>query len=244
MLGKQTIKKKPWKFHVIFWNKSCFALVSDTAAKDIFPKCVTNSQTHVSHTPQNITAQQHGIGFGDGNFSHIVIISNPNLSRVLLLGDRRKVSRSLQKTNLSHEGSIFLRRKKSDAKQQTRLFLFFTQTLQELRMLSSVTLNCQVTKIVWIQVLNCPNCNQCLKCHKSPGLSFQLSKWQKQLSELWKLSSIVAHCQNCKKNCQNSRNCQNVSKLSTKIKIVVSCQNCQKLSWLLKKVTYWAVVDS
>ena len=28
-----------------------------------------------------------------------------------------------------------------------------------------------------IQVLNCQNCNQCLKCHKSPGLSFQLSKW-------------------------------------------------------------------
>ena len=28
----------------------------------------------------------------------------------------------------------------------------------------------------WIQVLNCQNCNQCLKCHKSPGLSFQLSK--------------------------------------------------------------------
>ena len=162
-----------WKFSWV--AQIAFALVSDTAAKDIFPKCVTNSQTHVSHTPQNITAQQHGIGFGDGNFSHIVIISNPNLSRVLLLGDRRKVSGSLQKTNLSHEGSIFLRRKKSDAKQQTRLFLFFTQTLQELRMLSSVTLNCQVTKIVWIQVLNCPNCNQCLK-YKFSRIFFAIIK--------------------------------------------------------------------
>ena len=64
-----------------------------------------------------------------------------------------------------------------------------TKTSQELRMLSSVTINCQV--------LNCQNCNQLLKSHKSPGLSFQLSKWQKQLSELWKLSSIV---KNCKKN--------------------------------------------
>ena len=50
------------------------------------------------------------------------------------------------------------------------------KTLQELRMLASVTLNCQVTKIVINQVLNCQNCNQCLKCPKSPGLSFQLAK--------------------------------------------------------------------
>ena len=53
------------------------------------------------------------------------------------------------------------------------------QTLQELRMLSSVTINCQITMIVWIQVFNCQNCDQCLKCHKSPGLSFQLSKLSK-----------------------------------------------------------------
>ena len=26
--------------------------------------------------------------------------------------------------------------------------------------------------IVWIQVLNCQNCNHCLKCHSSPRLSF------------------------------------------------------------------------
>ena len=74
----------------------------------------------------------------------------------------------------------------------------FNKTSQELRMLSSVTINCQVTKVVMIQVLNCQNCDQCLKFHKSPGLSFQLSKWQKQLSELWKLSPIVKNCQNCK----------------------------------------------
>ena len=43
----------------------------------------------------------------------------------------------------------------------------------------------------WIQDLNCQNCNQCLKCHKSPGLSYQLSKWQKQLSELSSIVKIV-----------------------------------------------------
>ena len=41
----------------------------------------------------------------------------------------------------------------------------FNKTSQELRMLSSVTINCQVTKIVIN--LNCQYCNQCRKCHKS-----------------------------------------------------------------------------
>ena len=69
------------------------------------------------------------------------------------------------------------------------------KTLQELRMLSSVTLNCQVTKIVWIQVLNCQNCNQCLKCHKS----------------------CLCNCQNGKKyNCQKKIQ---LSKMSTIVKI-------------------------
>ena len=44
------------------------------------------------------------------------------------------------------------------------------KTSQELRMLSTVTLYCQV-KLLWIQGLNCQNCNQCLKCRKSAGLS-------------------------------------------------------------------------
>ena len=35
------------------------------------------------------------------------------------------------------------------------------QTWQELRMLSSVNINCQVTMISWIQILNCQYCNQC-----------------------------------------------------------------------------------
>ena len=45
----------------------------------------------------------------------------------------------------------------------------YPKTLQELRMLSSVTINCQLTKIV----INpgsqsfCQYCNQCRKCHKS-----------------------------------------------------------------------------
>ena len=149
-------------------------MVSDTAAKDIFPKCVTNSQTHVSHTPQNITAQQHGIGFGDGNFSHIVIISNPNLSRVLLLGDRRKVSGSLQKTNLSHEGSIFLRRKK--VTQNSKLGFFYSSPKH--------CKNCECCPVSLLIVrsqrlsefrfsirivISVPNIN-------SPGFSLQLSK--------------------------------------------------------------------
>ena len=50
------------------------------------------------------------------------------------------------------------------------------KTSQELWRLSSVTLNCQVTKIVWIQVLDCQNCNQ------SSGLSLQLSKSSKIFS--------------------------------------------------------------
>ena len=41
---------------------------------------------------------------------------------------------------------------------------FLKETSQELRMLSSLTINCQVRMIVWIQVLNCQNCNHCLKC--------------------------------------------------------------------------------
>ena len=57
-----------------------------------------------------------------------------------------------------------------------------TKTSQELRMLSSVTINCQITKIVMNSGSQLQNCNQCLKCHKSPGLSFQLSKLHKQLS--------------------------------------------------------------
>ena len=41
------------------------------------------------------------------------------------------------------------------------------KTSQELWMLSSVTINCQVTMIDWIQVLNRQNCNRCLKCQVS-----------------------------------------------------------------------------
>ena len=119
--------------------------------------------------------------------------------------------------------------------------LLFGKTSQELRMLSSVALKLSGKQwLAWIQVLNCQNYNQCLKCHKSPGLSFQLSKWRKkwsklskkfsivkivktnsQLSELSKLSTIVENCQKMSKNCQN---CQ---KLSRWLKIVEIVKNCQ-----------------
>ena len=67
-----------------------------------------------------------------------------------------------------------LRRYTFEAYLQITEFLLPCSVTNIARMLSSsVTLNCQVTKN-W--VLNCQNCNQCLKCHISPGLSFQLSK--------------------------------------------------------------------
>ena len=51
----------------------------------------------------------------------------------------------------------------------------FWKTSQELQMLSSVTINCHVRMIVWMQVLNCQNCNQCLKCQVSSTV-FQIVK--------------------------------------------------------------------
>ena len=86
----------------------------------------------------------------------------------------------------------------------------------------------------WIQVLNCQNCDQCLKCHKSPGLYFQLLKWQKQLSESWKLSPIVKIVKMVRivKICQN---CKKLLRLSKIVKIARNCQDCWKWSKLSKK---------
>ena len=70
------------------------------------------------------------------------------------------------------------------------------KTSQELRMLSSVTLNYQVTKSVMnIQVLNCQHCNQCFKCHKSLGLSLSFSLFWLHPSEgkafVWNKNVLV-----------------------------------------------------
>ena len=46
--------------------------------------------------------------------------------------------------------------------------LYLVHKTSQLQMLSSVTFNCQV-RLSWVQVLNCQNFYQCLKCHKSPG---------------------------------------------------------------------------
>ena len=62
---------------------------------------------------------------------------------------------------------------------------FFAKTSQELRMLSSVTINCQVTinydtvtqRLSWFRVLNYQCCNQCLKCHK---LKKSWKNWRKR----------------------------------------------------------------
>ena len=83
------------------------------------------------------------------------------------------------------------------------------KTSQELRMLSSVTINCQVRMIVWIQVLNCQNCNQCLKCQVSRTV-FPIAK-----------------------NCLNFQNCPKLLKLS---KIVIKCQKLSKNSKLSKRI--------
>ena len=81
------------------------------------------------------------------------------------------------------------------------------KTLQELRMLSSVTINWQVRMNVWIQVLNCQNCNQCLK--------YQVSRT---------VFPIVKNCLNCPKLSKIVKNCPKLS-----LEIVI--KNChQKLS--------------
>ena len=61
-----------------------------------------------------------------------------------------------------------------------------SKTSQELRMLSSVTLNFQVTRLSWIQFFNCQKCNQCLKCHKSQGLSLSWYLFQRSSKEVLK----------------------------------------------------------
>ena len=62
------------------------------------------------------------------------------------------------------------RRHLTDPSQKPRTKI---QTSQELRMLFSVTLNCQVTKIVMNSGSQCQTCNQCLRCHKSLGSLFE-----------------------------------------------------------------------
>ena len=95
--------------------------------------------------------------------------------------------------------------------------------LQGLRMLSSATLIYQVTKILWIQVLNCQYCNQCLKCLQDCLFNCQKGK------------SNCLNCQNCHqlskivKNCTKlSKNVKNV-KIVKMVRIVKNCQNCQKM---------------
>ena len=112
------------------------------------------------------------------------------------------------------------------------------KTSQKLRMLSSVTIKCQGKILSWIEVLNCQIYNQCLKFHNYPGLSFQLSKWKKQLSKLLNKLSIVWIVKNCQ-NCKNGQNCPNLSKLSKIVKIVKNCKHCQNKNqycWKLSKI--------
>ena len=91
------------------------------------------------------------------------------------------------------------------------------ETSQELRMLSSVTINCQVRMIVWIQVLNCQNCNQCLKCQVSRTVF-----------------PIVKNCLNVIKYCHQKiviKNCHR--KLSSK-SVIKKCHQVPKVLKVLK----------
>ena len=111
------------------------------------------------------------------------------------------------------------------------------QTSQELRMLSSVTINCQVTKIV-----NFQNCTQCLKCHKSLGLLLGGVLMYLSLSLSLSLSIFLGHVMSPHHSEQISQRSQ-VSR--------IALRRCSQNVWLLvvsegprDKVTYWAVLDS
>ena len=126
------------------------------------------------------------------------------------------------------------------------------KTSQELRMLSSVTINCQVRMIDWIQVLNCQNCNQCLKCQVSRTV-FPIVKnclnviknCHKTSQELWILSrslsiqrsQCIGQCLKC--HAPGHKNFQKLwkhSKLSKLSRVVKNCQNCQNFR-ICKKIS-------
>ena len=79
------------------------------------------------------------------------------------------------------------------------------QRSQELRMLFSVTLDCQVTKIVMNLGSQWSELNHCLKGHKSLGLS-ELSEIAKVFRKTVKILKLVKTVKNCK-------NCQTLSKI-------------------------------
>ena len=83
-------------------------------------------------------------------------------------------------------------------------------------------------KLSWIQDLNCHNCSQCLKYHKTLGLSFSLYR-----QKLSKLSKFIKKCQNCQQ--QKKREGSQLSKLvkiekSQLFNFFFNCRNSQKLS--------------
>ena len=69
----------------------------------------------------------------------------------IVVADMAADKKNWQEEDLLKKGTQFGKKKK---------------TSQELQMLSSVTINCQVQRLSLIQVLNCQYCNQCRKCHK------------------------------------------------------------------------------
>ena len=89
-------------------------------------------------------------------------------------------------------------------------------------MLSSVTLNCQVTKMVWIEVLNCQNCNQCLKC---PGLSLHCKNFTKKRE--------VNVCQ-----VMFPHQSDQVSQRSHVFRVAL-CMSKVKVPWLTDSVSQW-----
>ena len=74
----------------------------------------------------------------------------------------------------------------------------------------------------WIQIINCQNCNQYLKFHKSLGLSLSLPNLSKIVKTVQKKISIA-------------QNYLKLTKLFKIVKIVNYCQNCGSMSKELSK---------
>ena len=117
------------------------------------------------------------------------------------------------------------------------------KTLQELWMLSSVTINCQVTMIDWIQVLNRQNCNRCLKCQVSQTV-FQMVKICLNIIKMQKVLKVLKVIKSCL--LITLIRCLSDHKF---LELFFAWQKWKSVSELVSqsvsdKVTYWAVLDS
>ena len=117
------------------------------------------------------------------------------------------------------------------------------KTSQELWMLSSVTINCQVTMIDWIQVLNRQNCNRCLKCQVSQTV-LQMVKICLNIIKMQKVLKVLKVIKSCL--LITLIRCLSDHKF---LELFFAWQKWKSVSELVSqsvsdKVTYWAVLDS